>query len=231
MKLITAIIKPFKLDDVKEALKGAGVHGMTVTEVQGFGRQSGHTEVYRGAEYTVDFVPKVRIEVLADDGRRRAHRRRHRRGRPHRQDRRRQGVDHRRRRRAPHPHRRARRRRDLTEIADRSGTGSSRTPYRGHSEGRMKAERQALLDDRSLVGRAWCEAYTAAGRRLARATCSAGRRAARLPTASPSSPSAATGGRSWPRSPTSTSCSCTRGRRRRRPRSPSGSGTRSGTRA
>jgi len=67
MKLITAIIKPFKLDDVKEALKGAGVQGMTVTEVQGFGRQSGHTEVYRGAEYTVDFVPKVRIEVLTDD--------------------------------------------------------------------------------------------------------------------------------------------------------------------
>jgi nitrogen regulatory protein P-II 1 len=67
MKLITAIIKPFKLDDVKNALKGAGVAGMTVTEVQGFGRQAGHTEVYRGAEYTVDFVPKVRIEVLADD--------------------------------------------------------------------------------------------------------------------------------------------------------------------
>ena len=68
MKLVTAIIKPFKLDDVKEALKGAGVQGMTVTEVQGFGRQAGHTEVYRGAEYTVDFVPKVLIEVLADDG-------------------------------------------------------------------------------------------------------------------------------------------------------------------
>ena len=68
MKLITAIIKPFKLEDVKEALKGAGVQGMTVSEVQGFGRQSGHTEVYRGAEYTVDFVPKVRIEVLADAG-------------------------------------------------------------------------------------------------------------------------------------------------------------------
>ena len=67
MKLITAIIKPFKLDDVKNALKAAGVAGMTVTEVQGFGRQAGHTEVYRGAEYTVDFVPKVRIEVLADD--------------------------------------------------------------------------------------------------------------------------------------------------------------------
>ena len=68
MNLITAIIKPFKLDDVKEALKAAGVQGMTVTEVQGFGRQSGHTEVYRGAEYTVDFVPKVRIEVLVDAG-------------------------------------------------------------------------------------------------------------------------------------------------------------------
>ena len=68
MKLVTAIIKPFKLDDVKEALRGLGVQGMTVSEVQGFGRQRGHTEVYRGAEYTVDFVPKVRIEVLLDDG-------------------------------------------------------------------------------------------------------------------------------------------------------------------
>ena len=67
MKLITAVIKPFKLDEVKEALKGAGVNGITVTEVQGFGRQSGHTEVYRGAEYTVDFVPKVKIEILVDD--------------------------------------------------------------------------------------------------------------------------------------------------------------------
>ena len=66
MKLITAIVKPFKLDDVKNALKEAGVTGMTVTEVQGFGRQSGHTEVYRGAEYTIDFVPKVRLEVLVD---------------------------------------------------------------------------------------------------------------------------------------------------------------------
>jgi nitrogen regulatory protein P-II 1 len=69
MKLITAVIKPFKLDDVKEALKAAGINGMTVTEVQGFGRQSGHTEVYRGAEYTVEFVPKVKIELLVDDSR------------------------------------------------------------------------------------------------------------------------------------------------------------------
>jgi nitrogen regulatory protein P-II 1 len=68
LKLITAIVKPFKLDDVKAALKDAGITGMTVTEVQGFGRQAGHTEVYRGAEYTIDFVPKVRIEVLAEDG-------------------------------------------------------------------------------------------------------------------------------------------------------------------
>ncbi|HUP71198.1 MAG TPA: P-II family nitrogen regulator [Acidimicrobiales bacterium] len=67
MKLVTAIIKPFKLEDVKDALKAMDIQGMTVSEVQGFGRQRGHTEVYRGAEYTVDFVPKVRIEVLADD--------------------------------------------------------------------------------------------------------------------------------------------------------------------
>ena len=64
MKLITAIIKPFKLDDVREALGEAGVQGITVTEVKGFGRQKGHTELYRGAEYVVDFLPKVRIEVV-----------------------------------------------------------------------------------------------------------------------------------------------------------------------
>jgi nitrogen regulatory protein P-II 1 len=67
MRLVTAIVKPFKLDDVKIALEGLGVQGMTVSEVQGYGRQRGHTEVYRGAEYTVSFVPKVRIEVLVDD--------------------------------------------------------------------------------------------------------------------------------------------------------------------
>ena len=67
MKLITAIVKPFKLDAVKEALRGLGVQGMTVSEVRGFGRQRGHTEVYRGTEYTVDFVPKVRIEIVTDD--------------------------------------------------------------------------------------------------------------------------------------------------------------------
>ena len=67
MKLVTAIIKPFKLDEVKEALAAAGVEGMTVTEVKGFGRQKGHTEIYRGSEYTVDFLPKVRIEVAVSD--------------------------------------------------------------------------------------------------------------------------------------------------------------------
>jgi nitrogen regulatory protein P-II 1 len=67
MKLVTAIIKPFTLDEVKAALEQIGVLGMTVSEVQGYGRQKGHTEVYRGAEYSVDFVPKVRIEVLVDD--------------------------------------------------------------------------------------------------------------------------------------------------------------------
>ncbi len=66
MKLITAIIKPFKLDDVREALSDIGVQGMTVTEVKGFGRQKGHTELYRGAEYVVDFLPKVKIEVAVD---------------------------------------------------------------------------------------------------------------------------------------------------------------------
>ena len=67
MRLVTAVLKPFKLDDVKIALEAFGVQGMTVSEVQGFGRQRGHTEVYRGAEYTVSFVPKVKIEVLVEN--------------------------------------------------------------------------------------------------------------------------------------------------------------------
>jgi nitrogen regulatory protein P-II 1 len=67
MKLVTIVIKPFKLDDVKDALQKAGVVGMTVSEVRGFGRQSGHTEMYRGAEYNIAFVPKIKIEVLADE--------------------------------------------------------------------------------------------------------------------------------------------------------------------
>ena len=140
MKLITAIIKPFKLDDVKEALKGAGVQGMTVTEVQGFGRQGGHTEVYRGAEYTVDFVPKVRVEVARRRRRRRRRARRHRRRGPHRQDRRRQGLGHRRRAGRPHPHRRDGRRRHLIRLA----------------VGSPNDERAALLADRSSPGGEWC---------------------------------------------------------------------------
>lgn len=66
MKLVTAIVKPFKLDDVREALSDIGIHGMTVTEVKGFGRQKGHTELYRGAEYVVDFLPKVKVEIAVD---------------------------------------------------------------------------------------------------------------------------------------------------------------------
>ncbi|MCJ8313064.1 MAG: P-II family nitrogen regulator [Saccharospirillaceae bacterium] len=69
MKLITAIIKPFKLDEVREAISAEGVFGVTVTEVKGFGRQKGHTELYRGAEYVVDFLPKVKVEVAVDDER------------------------------------------------------------------------------------------------------------------------------------------------------------------
>jgi nitrogen regulatory protein P-II 1 len=68
MKLVIAIVKPFKVDEVKEALLAAGIHGMTVSQVEGFGRQRGHTEVYRGKEYAIDFVPKSRIEVLCEDG-------------------------------------------------------------------------------------------------------------------------------------------------------------------
>ena len=67
MKLITAIVKPFKLDDVKDALKAAGVAAMTVSEVRGFGRQGGHTETYRGAEYQIDFVPKIKLEIVVDE--------------------------------------------------------------------------------------------------------------------------------------------------------------------
>jgi nitrogen regulatory protein P-II 2 len=68
MKLVTAIIKPFKMDDVRGALSDIGVQGITVTEIKGFGRQRGHTELYRGAEYVVDFLPKVKLEIAADDG-------------------------------------------------------------------------------------------------------------------------------------------------------------------
>ena len=92
MKLVTAIIKPFKLDEVREALSAIGVQGITVTEVKGFGRQKGHTELYRGAEYVVDFLPKVKIEAAVTDDLRRSRDRSDREGRQHRQDRRRQDL-------------------------------------------------------------------------------------------------------------------------------------------
>ena len=92
MKMVTAIVKPFKLDEVREALSAIGVQGVTVTEVKGFGRQKGHTELYRGAEYVVDFLPKVKIEAAVDDAHRRARDRGHRERGAHRQDRRRQDL-------------------------------------------------------------------------------------------------------------------------------------------
>ena len=87
MKLVTAIIKPHQLDQVKEALEAYGISGMTVSEASGYGRQRGHSEVYRGAEYTVDFVPKVRVEVLVDDIDCQQRRGRHPQDRPDRADR------------------------------------------------------------------------------------------------------------------------------------------------
>ena len=110
MKLIIAIIKPFKLDAVRDALTGLGVQGLTVTEVKGYGRQKGHTEIYRGAEYAVSFLPKLKIEVAVAAGRGGQGRRDHRRGRQDRPDRRRQDLRPRPRERAPHPHRRNQRR-------------------------------------------------------------------------------------------------------------------------
>ena len=96
MKIVMAIIKPFKLEEVRDALTALGVHGLTVTEVKGYGRQKGHTEIYRGAEYAVSFLPKLKIEVaVASDLVAKRHRGDHRRG-PHRPDRRRQDLRHRR---------------------------------------------------------------------------------------------------------------------------------------
>ena len=112
MKMVTAIIKPFKLDDVREALSPIGVQGITVTEVKGFGRQKGHTELYRGAEYVVDFLPKVKIEAaVADDAASSASIEAIEKRRAHRQDRRRQDLRLRPRAGRAHPHRRDRRRR------------------------------------------------------------------------------------------------------------------------
>ena len=108
MKKIEAIIKPFKLDDVKDALHDVGVSGLTVTEVKGFGRQKGHTELYRGAEYVIDFLPKVKIEVVVEDEPGRPRGRSDRECRAHRPHRRRQDFRARRRAGDPHSHRRPR---------------------------------------------------------------------------------------------------------------------------
>ncbi len=105
MKMVEAIVKPFKLDEVKEALTKAGVQGMTVEEVKGFGRQKGHTELYRGAEYSVDFLPKVKIQVLVDGRQRGEGSRGDHRQRQDRQDRRRENLCHPHRGSDSHPHR------------------------------------------------------------------------------------------------------------------------------
>ena len=109
MKKVEAIIKPFKLDEVKKALIELGVAGLTATEVKGFGRQKGHAEMYRGAEYVVDFLPKVKVEVAVTDAHGGQGGRRHRPDRQDREDRRREDLRPRPRRGGPRPHRRARR--------------------------------------------------------------------------------------------------------------------------
>ena len=138
MKLISAIIKPFKLDDVRAALSELGVSGMTVTEVKGFGRQRGHTELYRGAEYVVDFVPKTRIEVAVKESlvdqvveaivARRAHR----------QGRRRQDLHLRPRARHPHPHRRGRRPGPVMALCDRDAAAGCASIGSGPPEPRLR---------------------------------------------------------------------------------------------
>ena len=115
MKKIEAIIKPFKLDEVKEALHEVGVKGITVTEAKGFGRQKGHTELYRGAEYVVDFLPKVKIEVVLEDDLVERAVEAIQQAAPHRPHRRRQDLRLHGRRGHPHPHRRARARRPVIQ--------------------------------------------------------------------------------------------------------------------
>jgi hypothetical protein len=146
MKKIEAIIKPFKLDEVKEALQEIGIQGLSVTEVKGFGRQKGHTELYRGAEYVVDFLPKVKIEVvLADDMVDAADRRHHRSGQD-RQDRRRQDLHLRYQPGHPHPDPRVRRRRALeaarhTTQSPKAGPGpqdQTKSSREGHDEQRRR---------------------------------------------------------------------------------------------
>ena len=128
MKKIEAIIKPFKLDEVKDALHEVGIQGITVTEAKGFGRQKGHTELYRGAEYVVDFLPKVKIEVVMEDHMVERAIEAIQQAAAHRPHRRRQDLRARRRGSDPHPHRRARPGSDLTEPpSDVRGAPASAT--------------------------------------------------------------------------------------------------------
>ena len=127
MKKITAIIKPFKLDEVREALAEVGVTGLTVTEVKGFGRQKGHTELYRGAEYVVDFLPKVKVEVVVADAAVDSAIDAIVQGRAHRPDRRRQDLRVRSRAGGAHPHRRDRRSRGLRPTPRTVGAGRARS--------------------------------------------------------------------------------------------------------
>ena len=143
MKKIEAIIKPFKLDEVKEALQEVGVQGITVTEAKGFGRQKGHTELYRGAEYVVDFLPKVKIEIVVPDDRVEARRGRHPEGRAHGPHRRRQDFRSQCRGSHPHPHRR-----------NRARTPSDPLSQRLEGEDQVMAESQApsskLIKDKEI---------------------------------------------------------------------------------
>ena len=129
MKLVTAVIKPHKWEDVRAALESFGVTGMTVSEVSGYGRQKGHTEVYRGAEYDIALVPKVRVEIVVEDERRRRRGRHHRQVRGDRPDRRRQGLGHPRRHRRPGPHRRPGRRGGLSTPGRAHGAARRAPPH------------------------------------------------------------------------------------------------------
>ena len=126
MKIVMAIIKPFKLEEVRDALTAVGVHGLTVTEVKGYGRQKGHTEIYRGAEYAVSFLPKLKIEVAVAAELLDTRGRRHHGHGPHRPDRRRQDLRHAARAGRPHPHRRKRQRRPLSPARAPFHTGVPR---------------------------------------------------------------------------------------------------------
>ena len=143
MKKIEAIIKPFKLDEVKEALHEVGLQGITVTEAKGFGRQKGHTELYRGAEYVVDFLPKIKIEIVLEDQLARTRRGGHTEGRPHRAHRRRQGLREHGRIGGAHPHRGDGQRSDLTRRA------APRTPARSPRGARRFARAERARSNRN----------------------------------------------------------------------------------